>query len=399
MRVLFLTSQFPQPMRSGATIKTATLIEYLRQRHELHLACLRSDELDDRQREWASQFARFDSVQLNRGRNPWNLARSYVASLPLSIERNRTAKMTALVERIVADGAFDAVFVDGWLMAQYLPAGFDGLKLLHEHNAEYVIWDRQATLERNPLLSRLLTAEAARVREYEAAILSRFDVVCAVSVVDQLAIEAIGPPDLNVRILPNVADPELLKRAALAFSDGPRVVLYLGTMSWQPNLEGIDRFLREVWPLVRRQAGDARLVIAGQGAPGSLRRLAGRGKGIEFVPEFDDADDLYRKARVFIEATRSGGGTKVKLLNALARGLPVVASLEACEGLAVVPGEHALVEGTSPAMAAGIIRLFDDEKLWGRLSDNGRKLVSDRYVPDVAYAVLDQVLSDAPASV
>ena len=365
----------------------------------MYLVCLRGDELDDGQREWASQFAGFDSVQLDRGRNPLNLARSYASRVPLSIERNRSAKMTTVVEGVVADTSFDAVFVDGWLMAQYLPTGFDGLKLLHEHNAEYVIWDRQTNLETNPLLRRVLTAEAARVRECEATLLSRFDVVYAVSVADQLALEEIGSPDLNVRILPNVADTELLERPPLSFSDSSRVVLYLGTMSWQPNLEGIDRFLREVWPLVHRQDSDARLVIAGQGAPKSLRRLAGREKGIELVAEFDEAEDLYRNARVFIEATRSGGGTKVKLLNALARGLPVVASPEAFEGLSVTPGEHALVEGESSTMAAGIIRLFDDEKLWKRLSENGRKLIHDRYVPDIAYAVLDQVLSDAPAGV
>jgi glycosyltransferase involved in cell wall biosynthesis len=399
VRILFLTSQVPHPMRSGATIKTATVLRYLQQRHEVHVACLRNEELDVDQAAWADGFAGFESVRLSRGRNALNLLRSYASGLPLSIERNRSKEMARLVERAIAGASFDAVFVDGWLMAQYLPPEFAGITVLHEHNAEYVMWERQVAVERNPLMRRLVSAEAARVREYEASILPQFDTVFAVSVTDQLALEEIGPKDLKVRVLPNAADPSLLELEPLSFGDSGKVVLYLGTLSWQPNLEGLSRFLREVWPLVRRQAGDARLLIAGEGAPRSLRQLAGREKGVEFAEAVETNDDIYRRARVFVEATRSGGGTKVKLLNTLARGLPTVASPEAFEGIGVTAGQDALVEKTSSAMAAGIVRLFDDSELWQRLSDNGRKLIRERYRPDVAYAVLDQVLSDAAATV
>ena len=102
MRVLFLTSQFPHPMRSGATIKTATMLDYLRSRHEVHAVCFRSEELDDDQREWAKGFAAFDSVFQNKGRDVVNLARSYAGRIPLSIERNRSKEMTRLVEQSMA---------------------------------------------------------------------------------------------------------------------------------------------------------------------------------------------------------------------------------------------------------------------------------------------------------
>ena len=398
MRVLFLTSQFAHPMRSGATIKTATMLEYLRSRHEVHAVCFRGEELDGDQQDWANGFAAFDSVSHNRGRNALTLARSYAGRIPLSIERNRSKEMTRLVERVMAGASFDAVFVDGWLMAQYLPPDFAGVKLLHEHNAEYLIWERQVDVERNPFTRRLLRAEATRVREYEASILGPFDCVFAVSVADQLALDTIGPEGVKVRVLPNAADPSLLDQDPMSFSESERMVLYLGTLSWAPNLEGIGRFLREVWPLVHRQASDAQLVIAGEGAPRWLRRLAGREKGVEFV-DAPSGSDIYCGARVFIEATRTGGGTKVKLLNALARGLPVVASPEAFAGIGVTPGQDALVEETSSGMAAAIVRLFDDEELWQRLSGKGRSLVRERYTPEVAYAVLDQVLGDACASV
>lgn len=393
-RILFLASQFPHPANSGATIKTASILDYLAAKHEVHLVCLRQDELDAAQQEWAERFAAFESVELRRGRNPLNLARSYVSRVPLSIVRNRSGEMRKLVARVTAETEFDAVFVDGWLMAQYLPDGFEGTKLLHQHNAEYVMWERQAEMVRNPATRRLVRTEAGRVRRYEAGIMSQFDAVFAVSEADRRALVEIGAAQDSVKLLPNLPDQALLEARPLAFEAGEALVLYLGTLSWQPNMEGIERFMREVWPLVRRQRSEARLLIAGQGASSRLRKLAGKGKGVELVEDVPDAEPLYKRARVFIEATRSGGGTKVKLLNALARGLPIVASPESIEGLDVTADEDLLVADKPPTMAAGVVQLLTDAPVWRELSDAGRTMIRERYTPDVAYGVLDEALGE-----
>ena len=102
---------------------------------------------------------------------------------------------------------------------------------------------------------------------------------------------------------------------------------------------------------------------------------------------------LYAKARVFVEATRSGGGTKLKILNSLARGLPVVASREAAAGIDVIPGEHLLMADDDQSMADALVRVTRDGVLWRRLAENGRALVRERYVAEVAFAPLDEVLS------
>lgn len=399
MRILFLASQFPYPKRSGATIKTAAILEHLQERHEVHVLCLRDAELDVEQSQIAERFAGFGSVEVRRGRNALNLARSYVSRLPLSVERNRSGEMAALVEERLAAERFDAVFIDGWLMAQYVPESFAGLRLLHEHNAEYVMWERQARLEGNLLRKPLVKAEASRVRRYESRIVQEFDAVFAVSEADRRTLIGLGADEGRVHVLPNVPDGTLLDAPPLSFEGSEALVLYLGTLSWQPNLEGIGRFLDEVWPLVRRQRSDARLLIAGGGAPRWLRRKAGSGKGVELAGEVLDAEPLYRRARAFIEATRSGGGTKVKILNALARGLPVAASPEAIEGLDVTPGEHVLAADRPPAMAAAVVQLLTDRATWDRLSEAGRRLMQERYTPEAAFGALDGTLSEERAAV
>lgn len=395
MRILFLTSDFPYPAESGGAIKTLSLIGYLRARHELRVLCFRRSGLTDEQARWASETG-VKSVPLSRGRNLRNLALSYISGLPLSIERNRSDAMRDLAARMVEAYRPQAIFVDGWLMAQYLPPASGGtLKLLHEHNAEYVMWRRQAQIEKNPLRRPLVRLEARRVEAYEASVIARFDIVFAVSPADKRALTALGTNRDTVQVLPNLPDESLLDRPALSFGESEPLIFYFGTLSWQPNIEGLEYFLRSVFPLVREQVPEVRFIIAGRGAPAALQRTARATAGAELLGPISDAEPYYRRARAFVEATRSGGGTKLKVLNALARGLPVAATPEAVEGLDVEPGKHALTGESAPALAQAVVRLLREPGAWAALSKNGRQLVRERYTAATAYAVLDEVLSGA----
>lgn len=398
MRVLFLTPELPHPADSGGTIKTSAILAYLGQRHNVHVLCFRRRPLTQEQTRWCATMDQVETVSLNRGRSFVNLVRSYLRGIPLSIERNRSEQMSELVSRRLREGDYDAVFVDSWLMAQYLPAKPPGLALLHEHNAEHVMWHRQAQRERNPLLRVLIRLEHQRVRSYEASILPRFDIVFTVSGADRDALTELGVEPERLRVLPNLPEPSLLERPGLSFAATEPMILYFGTLSWQPNLQGLEHFLRTVFPLVRQRMPEVRLVIAGKGAPSWLRQMARRTAGVEFLGLVADAESLYRRGRLFVEASPTGGGTRLKVLNALARGLPVVASLEGAEGLDAVPGEHLLVAGDAESMAEAVCRLMADDGLWQALSENGRALVRSRYLAEVAYRPLDEVLSDARAT-
>ena len=399
MHVLFLTPELPHPTHSGGTIKTASVLDYLKRRHDVHVLCFRRRPLTEAQANWCANSQEVETLPLNRGRTPLNLARSYLRRLPLSVERNRSARMMELVSERLRERAYDAMFVDSWLMAQYLPAGFKRLAVMHEHNAEHVMWGRQAERERNPLLRSLIRLEYRRVRGYEAAILPRFDVVFAVSKADRQALVTLGAQPARLRVLPNLPDPSLLESPALSFAATEPVVLYFGTLSWPANVEGLEYFLTSVWPVVRQRMPAARLVIAGSGAPAWLLRLGRRTAGVEFLGPVTDAELLYRRARLFVEASRSGGGTRLKVLNALARGLPVVTSPEGAEGLEVVDTEHLFVSAGPESMAEAVCRLMEEEGLWRALSENGRALIRSRYLVETAYRALDEVLDGTGAKV
>ena len=222
--------------------------------------------------------------------------------------------------------------------------------------------------------------------------LSRFDVVFAVSEPDRAALLALEA-GLDVRILPNVPDASLLGRPPLEPPKDP-VLLFFGTLSWQPNVEGVERFLRGAFLALRREIADARLILAGAGASGSLVSLATRTPGVEFLGEVPEDEPLYRRARAFVDLGMGGAGTRVKLLNALARGLPAVATRDAASGLDVVPDEHLLLADDPSAAVPPLVRVLTDEDLWRNLSRSGRALIRTRYLPEVAFAGLDDALGD-----
>src|SRR5207249_6110765 len=139
-------------------------------------------------------------------------------------------------------------------------------------------------------------SEAGRVRRYEASILRQFDVAFAVSEPDRQSLQGLGAGPSRVELLPNVAEPGLLDRAALSPKGGEPVILYLGTLSWQPNVEGLRHFLRQTLPRVRERLPRARVLVAGRGAPADLTRLTGRVPGIDLVGAFDDPEPPYRRA-------------------------------------------------------------------------------------------------------
>jgi glycosyltransferase involved in cell wall biosynthesis len=391
VQVLFLTPRRLDEPRSGGTIKSAALLSYLEAKHDVDVACFRGHD----ERPWERDAGRVVTVPLERGRSIRHLVSSYAGRVPLSIERNRSPEMADRVAELVASGGYDAIFVDGWLMAQCVPDAFAGLRLLHEHNAEHVMWRRHAQLETHAARRSLVRIEARRVRRYEAGLLSRFDVVFAVSEPDREALAALAPEGPEFALLPNVADPALLDRPELVPPAEP-VLLFLGTLSWPPNAEGLSRFLRDGFPSLLERVPSARLVVAGSGAPQRLVRQVYESRGAEFAGPVADDEVLYSRARCFVDVGVGGSGTKVKVLNALARGLPVVSGPDGAAGLDVVSGEQLLVADDPERLLSALQRILRDDDLWTKLARGGRDLVRTRYVPEVAFGALDAALARRP---
>jgi glycosyltransferase involved in cell wall biosynthesis len=154
--------------------------------------------------------------------------------------------------------------------------------------------------------------------------------------------------------------------------------------------------MRDDFRTLLEHVPDARLVVAGSGASEGMIRRVYESRGTEFAGPVADDEVLYSRARCFVDVGVGGSGTKVKVLNSLARGLPVVTGPDGAAGLEVVSGEHLLVAADPGRLHSALQRILRDDDLWRELSRNGRDLVRRRYVPEVAFGALDAALARRP---
>jgi glycosyltransferase involved in cell wall biosynthesis len=383
MRVLLLTQVLPFPPDSGPKVKTYHLLQHLAQHHEVTLVSLvRSQEEAARAAALRGLCAEVHTVLLrrSRSRDAYHLALSTLAGDSFLMRRDDSAELRALLAQLTRRTRFDIVHADQLNMAQFaveLPAG---ARVIDQHNAVWTIVQRMAA--QSGYAKRVgLELEARRLRRYEARICARFDGMLAVSEPDlaflRLAADEAGvtlPPTAVVPIAVDARGVPPVNREA-----EPTNILSMATMFWPPNVDGVLWFAREVYPLVRRAVPGASFTVAGARPPASVRRLAEEEPSIAVTGYVDDPRPHLERAAALIVPVRAGGGMRVKILEALARGLPIVSTTIGYEGIDLTPGEHLLAGDTPERFAAALIRLLGDPALGRRLAAAGRELAERVY--------------------
>jgi glycosyltransferase involved in cell wall biosynthesis len=170
----------------------------------------------------------------------------------------------------------------------------------------------------------------------------------------------------------------------------PNSLIFAASLSWYPNISALQFFVREIWPSIKQQCPGAHFCVAGQRPSESLRQWLMEDPDIVVVPSPEDIRPWIARAAVFVCPMLDGGGTKLKILDAMAMGKPVVSTSIGCEGLAVSPGKNIQVADTPEDFANSVQNLLEDLPMRQRLAAAGRKLVEDQYSWDVIGSHLEQ---------
>mgnify|MGYP000170982751 CR=1 FL=1 len=377
-RLLFLTPQLPHPPISGGVIKSRKLVDHLASRHEVRLFTLLkgNDACSVDEFRASVPLEQFQAVPIHIPRSAGNLIRSLWTGVPLSVYRNRSSEMRSLIEESL--DLADVVFVDHFLMFQYLPEACRGRVVLHQHNAEYVMWQRFAALEKRPLHKLAVWMEARRVRNYEFRIGNKADAILAAPN-DIEALVALGLPRDKFILTLHLGDESLLDLPDIEFSRTACRLLYVGSLGWEANRDGLIWFLRYVWPELKRSHVDLTLTIIGPQAGQQLTLVAEKLEGVELLGFVDDLEPYYERSRVFIAPIRFGSGIKVKVVNALYRGIPVSSTSIGVEGLDVQPGRDLFVADDVGTMVEHIGILLTDKARWTQMRDACRTLMREKY--------------------
>lgn len=396
-RILFLTQVLPFPLYGGAKIRAYHMLRYLAETDEVTLVSF--TRVDD-EPEAVAHLAQFcqavHCVPMDRSaaKDGMSLIQSVMQGMPSVILRDRLPGMEGVLAMLVGQAPFDFVHADQTSMAQYglyardvHPEDRRPAIVLDQHNALYLVVQRQSHYERSRLRQLLWRREAGLLEAYEAALLRDYDAVLTVTSEDKEALLRLLP-DAEARetrerisVVPICVDPD--EQAMIEHVDeGPRI-LHLGTMFWPPNVEGVLWFANEVLPFVLHAVPEATFIIAGKDPPPEVQALVESESPLKdhievtgFVP---DPTSLLGNSRVFVVPLLAGGGMRVKILDAWMWGLPMVSTTIGAEGIMMKSGENLLLADEPQDFAAAVVRLLEDQLLAERLRENGRAWVEMHY--------------------
>lgn len=387
MKILFLTQLFPYPPVCGGTIRSWNVLKRLAERHEVTLAALVRGELGSY--DCVNDICRaVHGVNVHRSGllNLCYAASGLIRRKPFIVIRDHVQEMQDLVNRLTSGIGFDLIYVDHLQMAQYVRREHAHGLILDEHNVEWRILKRIAATARR---GRRIFAEleSRKLRDYELRACERFDKVITVTEEDRKALCADNPRLNNLCTVPIGVD--LQEFSPVRLSANARAIVSIGTMSWPPNIDAVMYFARDIYPLVKQEEPKTRLVVAGSKPPKSVLNLCVDDSSIVVTGYVPDISALAEQAAVFVVPLRSGSGMRVKILNALAMGLPVVTTSLGCEGIDAMDGRDILIADDPSAFASAVVRLLRDPDERFRLGTNGRRLIEEKYSWESIYPILD----------
>jgi glycosyltransferase involved in cell wall biosynthesis len=277
-----------------------------------------------------------------------------------------------LAAQAIAERRPDVVLVEhDWAAGWARDLEPDIPRALTLHNLSFAYYRARARAASGPAAAAL-RLEARRFARHDRAHLARYGLLLTMSEDDRAAVRAVST--VRAEVVPNGVD-----TASMATGPAPDApeLLFTGTLSYPPNAEALVWLLEEVWPRVRAQVPDARLRVVGRGAPERARALAD--DHVELAGWVEDIVPWYDRAAVVLAPMLSGGGTRLKILDALASGRALVTTAAGAEGIPLVSGEHALIADGADAFAGAVVRTLRDGRLRARLGSSGRRLAETRY--------------------
>jgi polysaccharide biosynthesis protein PslH len=399
-KLLFLTQLLPWPLIGGGQIKSFHTLKALSESYEIKLlAFVRAPE----EREHEAALAEFctlgiETVFLRRSklRDLKAAAQALIKRESFLILRDFTIEMHEAVARELESSSYAAIHTDHLQMMQFVPKFLPKTKvILDQHNVEYRIPKRLSeTIESVPK-RKFAQLEWKRLREFEKASVRRADLTLAVSEEDKTELcGLIAPSSGRIEAVPIGVDLEYF--VPIEFQASSRELLSIGTMFWPPNVDALLYFCASILPKIRKSVPDVVVNIVGARPVAEIRALASDPK-IFVTGAVPDVREHAASCGVFIVPLRSGSGMRVKILNALAMGLPTVSTTVGAEGIAVRDTEHLLLADTPEAFAAAVVRLLSDRELALQLGKNGRRLMETHYGWDAVGTQLRKIYAEALA--
>jgi glycosyltransferase involved in cell wall biosynthesis len=405
MKVLWISQNIPYPPKSGVLLRNYNLIRQASRFAEIDLVAIAKRTVlpGSYGKEALSELGKLCSVvetvrlQAEESRiQLWMLLlKSLFSATSFTVNWAASKTLRDVLERRLASATYDLVYFDSISLARYRKLVVGPRRVLNHHNIESQLFSRRIAYERNPLLRFYLRLEAAKLRRYEAAVAGEFDANLVVSDLDASRLSEIRP-GVRTAVVANGVDTGYFRPSDNALAEPGHLIMVSG-MSWFPNLDAVLFMTGTIWPLLTSVLPNVRLTIIGASPPQRVKDLEARDSRITVTGFVDDIRPYMDRAQVYLCPMRDGGGTRLKILDALSMGKPIVGTTIALEGIDVTPEKEVLVGDTPDAFVRQIRRLVEDASLRERVSSNARSFVEKRFSWEVIGGNMERLFRDLTA--
>jgi len=393
MRILWIKTELLHPIDKGGRIRSYQILRALSRQHQVTYLCLddglAAGDALQRAREYAQEIVAVPfrpPPKMTMGYFA-ELLRNIFAPLPYAIARYDSPELRARIRQLAP--ASDVIVCDFLMPSVDVPVDLPAPATLFQHNVEAMIWQRHVSVPQFPLRRAYMWLQWRRMLRYEAQQCRRFAHVIAVSAVDaELMRREYGAT--SVGYVATGVDLEYF-RASRTRPPDSRELVFIGSMDWLPNEDGIRWFASEVFGRVQQRITGARLTVVGRSPSAAIRELAARNPAIEVTGTVPDVRPYLERGALCVVPLRIGGGTRLKIYEAMAMGIPVVSTAIGAEGLPVRHGEHLLIADSTDEQVSAVCALLSDPQRSAALSVNALRYVQEHCSWDaVAHSFLAQ---------
>ena len=397
MRILVLDEEFPFPPNTGKRIRSFSLISRLGKNHEVHyLAYGESGSLASR----ALDVVNLKTIAIADVKpdkfGPLfyiRLAANLLSNLPYIVTSHYSELFKTEFAKQVDKLNPDLILCEWTPYAKFAEDLKNIPRVVSAHNVESRIWRRYHETEKNPAKKWYIARQVEKLERFEKEIFATFEGI-AVSQSDACEIQQLCP-EARVEVVDNGVDLEYFNHQQQKLDEN--ALVFVGSMDWRPNQDAVTYFVKEIFPLIRQKKPEAHAIFVGRKPPEFIRAYSDI-DGIEVTGSVNDIRPYVHSSAVYIVPLRIGGGTRLKILDAMAMHKPIVSTVVGAEGLDVTDDENILLAKTTQSFADQVVRLMDDKALQEELANNGRALVEAKYGWDSLGVKLDNFLKEVVRS-
>jgi polysaccharide biosynthesis protein PslH len=395
MRILWIKTELLHPLDKGGRIRSYQMLRSLSRQHHVTYLCLDDGLAAPDALERAGEYAQEVVVVPFRAPTRMSLGffvallRNLFSPLPYAIARYRSSELREAVRRLSA--STDLIISDFLFSSLNVPDGLSAPTVLFQHNVEAMIWQRHVAVPQHPLRRAYMRLQWRRMLRHEARECRRFSHVVAVSAIDadiirrEYAVSSVGyvPTGVDLRYF----------SASRTRPRDSRELVFVGSMDWMPNDDGIRWFASEIFGRVQQRVSGACLTVVGRSPPPGILELAARNPAIEVTGTVADVRPYLERASISVVPLRIGGGTRLKIYEMMAMGVPVISTAIGAEGLPIRHGEHLLIADTADELVSSICALLTDQACGDLLAANALRHVREHCSWD---AVAECFLAQCP---